>query len=69
MRKRFEVVWSAESVRRTDEITAYLEKNWSKKEAHNFLIAIESFEEIVSYFPEIYPQSCSVRGLRRAVVV
>jgi len=43
-------------------------ESWSEKEAANFLKSLEAFEEIVSHFPEIYPESQLKKGFRRAVV-
>ena len=68
MRSKVEVVWSVESIRRTDQIILFLSKNWSEKEILNFLIDLKSFEEIVSHFPEIYPKSEIKKGYRRAVI-
>ena len=68
MRSRFEVFWSGESILRTDQILKYISENWTEKEALNFLTDLKSFEEIVSYFPEIYPKSQIKKGCLRAVI-
>jgi plasmid stabilization system protein ParE len=68
MRKKLEVHWSNESVRRIDNILSYLSENWSDKESTNFLKSLDAFEEIVSYFPEIYPESLVKSGFKRAVI-
>ncbi len=57
MRRRLEVLWSEESKLRTDEIIEYLLHRWTQKEALNFLNALKKFENIVSQFPAIYPES------------
>ena len=68
MRRKPEIRWSEESVRRTDNILSYLFEHWTEKEATNFLKSLEAFEEIVCYFPEIYPESQLKKGFRRAVI-
>lgn len=57
MRNKIKVIWSEESIRRTDQIILFLNEKWSEKEVLNFLLDLKSFEEIVTHFPEIYPQS------------
>ena len=69
MRNRLEVFWSIESVNTTDQIIDYLNSEWSEREVNNFLEALKAFEEIVSLFPEIYPDSQIKKGYRRAVIV
>ena len=68
MRNKIEVIWSGESIRRTDHIILFLTENWTEKEVLNFLIDLKTFEEIVSNFPEIYPESQIKKGYRRAVI-
>lgn len=69
MRNRLEVIWSIESVNITDQIINYLNSEWSEREVKNFLEALKAFEEIVSFFPEIYPDSQIKKGYRRGVIV
>jgi len=69
MRNRLEVIWSIESVNTTDQIINYLFSEWSEKEVKNFLEALRAFEEIVSLFLEVYPNSQIKKGYRRAVIV
>ena len=57
MRNKLDVIWSAESIQRTDQIIKFLNDKWTNKEIINFLEDLKSFEEIVSNFPEIYPES------------
>ena len=68
MRNKIKVIWSGESSRRTDQIILFLSENWTEKEVLNFLIDLKTFEEIVSNFPEIYPESQTKKGYRRAVI-
>lgn len=69
MRNKLEIYWSEESVKKTDQIILFLNKNWSEKEIESFLNALYSFEDIVTYFPEIYPESQLLTGYRRAVLL
>ena len=69
MKNKFEVVWSEESIEQTDQIIQYLYSKWSEKEVFKFLKVLEDFEEIVSIFPEIYPESEIKKGYRKAVIL
>jgi plasmid stabilization system protein ParE len=68
MRNKLDVIWSDESIQRTDQIIKFLNEQWTNKEIINFLEDLKSFEEIVSNFPEIYPESKIKKGYRRAVI-
>ncbi len=68
MANKLDITYSNQAVLRTDQIIKYLLENWSEREVKNFLTALEGFEEIVSRFPEIYPQSQVLKGFRKAVV-
>jgi arsenate reductase-like glutaredoxin family protein len=69
MRKRAKIRWSHESVLQTDEIIDYLEKNWTAREISRFLSALKGFEDIVTYNPEVYPESSFKKGFHRAVIL
>ncbi len=69
MRKRFKIHWSQESIRQTDHIIQYLDENWTIKEISRFLSALKGFEELVTYNPEVYPESLLKKGFRRAVIL
>jgi hypothetical protein len=45
-----------------------LSKNWTEKEIINFLEDLKTFEELVSNFPDLYPESQIKKGYRRAVI-
>ena len=68
MADKLEIIWSDQSIQRVDQVLKYLHDNWSEKEIENFLDAIEGFEEIVSRFPHVYPESQLLKGYRRAVL-
>lgn len=69
MANKLDIIYTNQAVLRTDQIINYLLENWSEREVKNFLDALMGFEEIVTRFPEIYPQSQSLKGFRKAVVV
>ena len=69
MADKLDVIWSSESVRKTDQIIKFLTENWSIKEVENFLTSLAAFEEIISRFPEIYPKSLLKKGYRKAVIL
>ena len=66
MRNKLDVIWSAESIQRTDQIIKFLNDKWTNKETINFLEDLKSFEEIVSNFPEIYPESQIKKGISKS---
>ena len=69
MKNKFEVVWSEESIEQSDQIIQYLYSKWSEKEVFKFLKVLKDFEDIVSIFPEIYPESEIKKGYRKAVII
>ena len=68
LRNKLDVIWSGESIQRTDQIIYFLKEKWTDREVLNFLEDLKSFEEIVWNFPEIYPESHIKKGFRRAVI-
>jgi len=68
MRKKFEVLWSAEAAERLAEVINYLRVKWSEREVNAFIRKVQKFELLVSRFPEIYAESNFKRGYRRAVI-
>jgi plasmid stabilization system protein ParE len=69
MEKTYKVRWSYQSVRQTDAIVTYLKDNWTKKEILRFLRALKNFENLVSKYPEIYPESQFKAGFHKAVIL
>lgn len=68
MKNEFDILWSKESKHLFDKIIHYLKKEWSVREADNFINELKNFERTVIKFPEIYPRSKQKPELRRAVV-
>jgi len=69
MRKKYEVRWSKESVVRIEETIDYLKFKWTQREIEVFLDTLINFENQVSLFPEMYPESSLLQGYRRAVIL
>lgn len=69
MRSKLEVIWSIESTKASDQILQYLHDEWTEREINNFLEALHAFEDMVSVFPQIYPESPIKKGYRKAVIV
>lgn len=64
----YEVKWTERSLSNALEIKAYLERRFSKKEIVRFEELLKQFENTVSNFPTLYPESHKQKSLRRAVV-
>ncbi len=63
-----EVEWTNRSLRNAQKIRDYLISEFSSKEIHEFENLLGHFENTVSIFPKIYPQSTRYPMLRRAVL-
>ena len=61
-----EVFWTANALENTRSIKEYLKEIFSTKEIEAFFILLQSFEEAISVFPELYP--LSKKKSRRAVL-
>ena len=68
MVKQYEVKWTERSLSNALEIKAYLKKRFSGKEIVRFEELLRQFENTVSNFPTLYPESQKQKSLRRAVV-
>ncbi len=65
--KRLAVEYSAQSLANALEITNYLRTKFSQLEIDNFHKTLLNFEQVVSLFPALYPESKKTK-LRRAVL-
>jgi|ERR1017187_1048903 plasmid stabilization system protein ParE len=61
-----EIVWTKNSLITASTIKKYLQVKFSEKEVNNFFSLLKTFEEAVSFFPELYP--VSKNKVRRAVL-
>lgn len=68
MDRSYEVKWTERSLSNALEIKAYLKKKFSKKEVSRFEGLLKQFENTISNFPTLYPESQNLKSLRRAVV-
>ena len=68
MKKGCEVFWSPESKNQIDRILDYLGNNFSEKEIRTFLNHLSKFEFLISIFPELFPASIQIPGIRKAVI-
>jgi hypothetical protein len=60
------IKWSTKSLDNASLIKTYLKDNFSQKEINSFFSLLEAFQEIVTVFPKIYPESKKTK-IRRAV--
>lgn len=67
-RKKLTVFWTNETFRNASSIKTYLEENFSEKEVERFYSVLSSFEEVISIFPKLYPQTNKKNKIRRAVL-
>lgn len=66
--KKQNVVWSNNSLKQAIEIKKYISKNFTDKEVNSFYSLLESFENAIKVFSELYPKSNKKSNLRRAVI-
>ena len=62
------VKWTENSLKNAIAIKNYLKENFSEKEIDYFYSLLFNFEEVISYFPELYPQINKKYKIRRAVL-
>lgn len=65
---KLNVVYSDISLENAISIKAYLSKQFSEKELKAFIKLLHTFEEAVSIFPKLYPQTKHKSKVRRAVL-
>jgi len=68
MDKSYRVKWTERSLSNALEIKTYLKRKFSKKEVSRFEDLLKQFENTVSNFPTLYPESQNQKSLRRAIV-
>jgi len=67
-RKKLTVYWTSETLKNASSIKNYLKENFSEKEVERFYSLLSSFEEAISIFPKLYPQTKKKDKIRRAVL-
>ena len=68
MSRPLPVRWTERSLRNGQAIRNYLNDNFSNKEVDKFYNLLRDFEKSVSHFPDLYPETKHIRGVRRAVL-
>lgn len=68
MDKPIKVNWTERSLSNAIEIKEYLKVKFTIKEVMKFEYLLKQFENTVSNFPTLYPESESQISLRRAVI-
>jgi len=64
-RKKLTVYWTSETLKNASSIKNYLKENFSEKEVERFYSLLSSFEEAISIFPKLYPQTKKKDKIRR----
>ncbi len=62
------VKWTERSLSNALDIKNYLKVNFTKREVLKFENLLKQFENTVSNFPTLYPESESKKPLRKAVI-
>ena len=63
-----EIRLSKRAMQKLNSLLGYLEKEWSLKVKHEFVLKLDkSFKQIQNQ-PDIFPESSKIRGLRKCVV-
>lgn len=65
---KLKVVWTSASLFHSTRIKKYLLKEFSEKEVNHFYALLSSFEEMISLFPKLYPETKKKNKIRRAVL-
>jgi plasmid stabilization system protein ParE len=67
-KKPLNILWTERAFKNASLIKTYLENNFSEKEVIRFFSLLSAFEEAVSIFPKLYPQTNRKTKIRRAVL-
>lgn len=62
------VVWTNQSLVHAAAIKKYLQKEFTQREIDHFYSLLGSFEEAISFFPKLYPETKKKLKIRRAVL-
>ena len=63
-----EIRLSKRAMRKLDGLLVYLEKEWSTKVKHEFVLKLDKSLKQIQELPDSFPASEKVRGLRKCVV-
>ena len=63
-----EVVWTSHALSELATILNYLEGHWSQNELVRFVRTLDHTVDLISRYPQLYPESDYKKGVRKAVV-
>jgi hypothetical protein len=66
--KTLQIIYSERSIADSINIKNFILVKFTQKEVDNFYKMIETFEKVVSVFPELYPKSVKGENIHRAVL-
>jgi plasmid stabilization system protein ParE len=66
--KTLPVIYTRQAVSNSITIKNFILVKFTEREVNNFYKMLETFERIVSVFPDIYPKSIKNQNVRRAVL-
>ena len=63
-----EVRLATRAMKKLDNLLVYLEKEWSIKVEHDFIVKLDKSLKQIQKLPDSFPESEKVKGLRKCVV-
>jgi plasmid stabilization system protein ParE len=63
-----EIRLSKRAAKKLDNLLVFLEKEWSVKVKHDFIHKLDNSLKQIKEFPESFPESEKIKGLRKCVV-
>lgn len=66
--KDLQFVWTEKALQNAVSIKHYLLTHFSSTEVAHFFATLQDFEEAVSLFPKLYPESIFKKNIRRAIL-
>ena len=68
MESGYKILWTDHAISELKETIEYLENNQTEKELRKFSAKLDHTIELISKTPELFPNSCEKKGIRKAVV-
>jgi len=63
-----EIRLSSRAMKKLDDLLVFLEKEWSAKVKHNFIVKLDKSFNQIQRLPDSFPESEKIRGLRKCVI-
>jgi len=63
-----EIRLSKRAIKKLDDLFLFLEKEWSIKVKHDFILKLEKSLNQIRKYPDGFPESEKIRGLRKYIV-